>query len=118
MEASREKVQKTRPRLVMTPAVSMDDIDEPATRRILCGETYCSAASRAMRETAALRPARANVKAPLPGLPAPANPITLPKLQPPFVSPEWRMETASWDARQLRAHCDHTKSFWLGQAPM
>ncbi|KAG6464499.1 uncharacterized protein LOC115453130 [Manduca sexta] len=110
----REEAQKTRPRLVMTPAVSMDDIDDPNARRILCVDMYTTDTSKAMRD--ALTP-HVNIEAPLPGLPARANPIVLPKLEPSYVSPEWRMETAAWDNKQLRAHCDPTRDFWLSLEP-
>ncbi|XP_045511739.1 uncharacterized protein LOC123706477 [Colias croceus] len=112
IDIDREEVQKTRPRLVMTPAVSMDDIEDPRAREILCNDMYTSDMTRATRE--AVTPS-VNVAAPLPGLPAQTNPIFLPKLQPPVVSPEWRMESVSWDGKQLRSYCDPTKSFWLTQ---
>ncbi|VVC93186.1 unnamed protein product [Leptidea sinapis] len=112
IDEEREEVQKSRPRLVMTPAVSMDDIDDPQARNILCGDMY---KSQMRREYVPLNVASQDIKAPLPGLPAPANPITLPKLQPPLVSPEWRMESVSWDQKQLRTYSDHTRDFWLGQ---
>ncbi|XP_045765343.1 uncharacterized protein LOC123867378 [Maniola jurtina] len=115
-DLEREIAQKTRPRLVVAPAVSMDDIADPTARSILCTDMYTSEMRRGMREAVAALPPQ--VKAPLPELPAPANPIALPKLQPPYVSPEWRMETVSWDNKQLRAHCDPTREFWLTRDPM
>ncbi|XP_045459253.1 uncharacterized protein LOC123669706 [Melitaea cinxia] len=111
-DIDREHAQKTRPRLVMTPAVSMDDIADERARQILCTDMYTSDMSRGMRE--AVKPYK-NVCAPLPGRPAPSNPMALPKLQPPYVSPEWRMDSVSWDSKQLRAYCDPTKEFWLAR---
>lgn len=64
---------KTRPRLVMTPAVSMDDIENPKAREILCNDMYTSDMTRGMREAVS---EYFTVKAPLPGLPAPANPVS------------------------------------------
>ncbi|XP_052747135.1 uncharacterized protein LOC112048902 [Bicyclus anynana] len=115
-DSEKEEVRKTRPRLVMTPAVCMDDIEDPRTRQILCTETYTSVTGRLMRETL---PSRVNVKAPLPAIPllGDADPFALPKMRPPLVSREWRMETLSWDRWQLRLDYDQTKEFWLGREP-
>ncbi|XP_004929174.1 uncharacterized protein LOC101737450 isoform X1 [Bombyx mori] len=109
-DTEREIAQRTRPRIVMTPAVSMDDIENPRARDILCNDMYTSDTSKGLREAVT---SYFSVKAPLPGLPAAANPVALAKLQPPYVSPEWRMESVSWDGKQLRAHCDPSKEFWL-----
>ncbi|XP_063839148.1 uncharacterized protein LOC135088187 [Ostrinia nubilalis] len=106
----REEVQRTRPRLVMTPAVSLDDI-EPVTRKMLVEDVYVTSVMQMMRESGVSE--GSSLRAPLPKLPAPANPITLPKLLPQYVSPEWRMDSAAWDNRQLRTYCDPTKEFWL-----
>ncbi|CAG9784665.1 unnamed protein product [Diatraea saccharalis] len=64
---------KTRPRLVMTPAVSMDDIEDPRTREILCRDMYTSDATHSQREAVA---EFVNVQAPFPNHPAPANPVS------------------------------------------
>ncbi|CAF4897261.1 unnamed protein product [Pieris macdunnoughi] len=113
IDTDREMAQKIRPRLVMTPAVSMDDIADSRARDILCTDMYTSDMSRATKEAVA---PYTNVRAPFPGLPAPANPIVLPKLQSPLVSPEWRMESVAWDGRQLRSYCDVSRDFWLSHA--
>ncbi|CAK1549616.1 unnamed protein product [Leptosia nina] len=110
IDADREKAQMSRPRLVMTPAVSMDDIKDPRAREILCTDMYMSDMTKGMKEAVA---PYTNVRAPFPGLPAPANPIVMQKLQPPTVSPEWRMDSVQWDGRQLRSFCDVTRDFWL-----
>ncbi|XP_063839290.1 uncharacterized protein LOC135088369 [Ostrinia nubilalis] len=109
-DIEREQAQKSRPRLVMTPAVSMDDIDDPLARELLCEDMYISDMAKGMKEAVA---PYTNVQAPFAKHPAPSNPITLRKLQPYLVSPEWRMQTVRWDNQQLRAHCDATKDFWL-----
>ncbi|XP_046961688.1 uncharacterized protein LOC124531234 [Vanessa cardui] len=110
-----ENAVKTRPRLVMTPAISMDDISSEK-RKILIENVYASSAQISMREGL---PASSgiSISAPLSSTPAVASPITLQKLQPPYVSPEWRMDSASWDGRQLRSHCDPDKEFYLGRSP-
>nr|XP_021187188.2 uncharacterized protein LOC110374000 [Helicoverpa armigera] len=111
IDTEKEKVIRTRPRVVMSPAVALDDLD-PETRNILCESMYTSNTTRASREAIANY---FTVKAPMPSLPAPANPITLPSLEFPYVSPEWRMETVQWDRKQLRGYCDPTKEFWLAE---
>ncbi|KAI8427468.1 hypothetical protein MSG28_002001 [Choristoneura fumiferana] len=112
-DEGRELAQKTRPRLVMTPAVSMDDVEKHA-RDMMVKDIYLSTARKSMDE--AVLPAK-NVRAPFPGPYAPANPITLQKLQPWPVSPEWRMDSVTWDLRQLRAYCEPSKEFWLKRTP-
>ncbi|XP_061708150.1 uncharacterized protein LOC133518462 [Cydia pomonella] len=115
-DLGREEAQRTRPRLVMTPAVSMDDIDNKQVRDILVKDIYKSTVRIATEEGVALTKYK-TVRAPFPGLPAPANPITLLKLNAQYVSPEWRMDSVSWDNRQLRAYCDPTEKFWLERTP-
>ncbi|XP_047987034.1 uncharacterized protein LOC125226900 [Leguminivora glycinivorella] len=115
-DLGREEAQRTRPRLVMTPAVSMDDIDSKQVRDLLIKDIYKSTVRIATEEGVALTNYK-TVRAPLPDLPAPANPITLPKLNAQYVSPEWRMDSVSWDNRQLRTYCDATQKFWLERTP-
>ncbi|XP_063359112.1 uncharacterized protein LOC134648520 [Cydia amplana] len=115
-DLGREEAQRTRPRLVMTPAVSMDDIANKQVRDLLIKDIYKSTVRVATEEGVSLTNYK-TVRAPFPGLPAPANPIALPKLNAQYVSPEWRMDSVSWDNRQLRAYCDPTKKFWLERTP-
>ncbi|CAH0726300.1 unnamed protein product, partial [Brenthis ino] len=109
-----EHAKNTRPRLVMTPAVSMDDIDVPESRKLLIQDIYSSTAQRAMRD-GIQDSFSTNIRAPFPGRPAPANPIKLEKLRAPYVSPEWRMDSVSWDGRQLRSYCDPRREFYLAR---
>ncbi|CAG9567514.1 unnamed protein product [Danaus chrysippus] len=109
VDLDRENAQKTRPRLVMSPAISLDDIADAEIRNLLIRFMYQTTMHSAYCGVTTNNATRA----PFTGLPAPANPITLEKLQVPYVSPEWRMESVGWDGRQLRAHCDHNKEFYL-----
>lgn len=68
----RAEIQKTRPRLVMTPAVSKDDIEDPKAREILCEDMYTTDMAKALKE--AVSP-YFSVRAPFPGLPAPSKPV-------------------------------------------
>lgn len=54
--------------------MSMDDIADERARQILCTDMYTSDMSRGMRE--AVKPYK-NVCAPLPGRPAPSNPVNI-----------------------------------------
>ncbi|KOB76947.1 Uncharacterized protein OBRU01_04875 [Operophtera brumata] len=72
IDAGRDEAQKTRPRLILTPAVSMDDVMDERARNILCEDMYTSSTMRAMRE--AVSP-YFSVKAPLPGRFTNANPV-------------------------------------------
>ncbi|CAG5048353.1 unnamed protein product [Parnassius apollo] len=105
-----EQVRRTRPRVVITPAVSIDDIADQHVRQTLLDDVYISTTRRAYKES---KTSCQNVKASLPSRYAPSNPLALAKRAPPFVSPQWRWESAKWDRKQLRAHCEPTKEFWL-----
>ncbi|KAM3962812.1 uncharacterized protein ACR2FA_003196 [Aphomia sociella] len=109
-----EKVKRTRPRLVMTPAVSIDDVDDD-TRRLLLEDMYTTSTMKSMQNVIAAHFADKNLRSPLPDYPANANPIVLQKLLPPYVSPEWRMDSVSWDSRQLRTNCNPSREFWLAR---
>ncbi|XP_073967702.1 uncharacterized protein [Choristoneura fumiferana] len=102
---------ETRPRLIMTPAVSMDDIPDPRTREILVKDTYISTSHKAMEE-AVEQAQYKTVRAPFVGRPAPANPLFLGRLQAELVPLEWRRETIEWDGKQLRTFVDPDREFW------
>ncbi|CAK1549617.1 unnamed protein product [Leptosia nina] len=104
--------QATRPRLVMTPALSMDDIEDPSIRGLLLTDVYKTTLN-AMQDEILSSPA--SYRAPLNGKYSLANPITLHKLQPPMVPAEWRMDSVFWESRQLRGHCDPDKDFYLSK---
>jgi hypothetical protein len=50
--ADREEVIKTRPRIYMSPAVSIDDVDDPEMRKLLCANMYTSELTKAIQESA------------------------------------------------------------------
>ncbi|KAI5639617.1 hypothetical protein NE865_07864 [Phthorimaea operculella] len=108
-----EKVRKTRPRVVPPSAASLDDIEDPEARAIIIDDTYISTLEAAQRLTANVAfHSTQNVKAPLGNTFAPAKPLDLPKLQPPVVPPEWRMESCAWDRDLDRAYVEPTVEFW------
>ncbi|CAH2065996.1 unnamed protein product, partial [Iphiclides podalirius] len=102
-----ERARRARPRLVIAPAVSIDDIEDPRVRRILIEDVYKSNAQRSYDQ-----PTSSIARGPLPSGYTRNDPLSLPKLAPPYVAPEWRSDCVQWDRRQLRAHCDSTKVFW------
>ncbi|XP_037866700.1 uncharacterized protein LOC101737591 isoform X2 [Bombyx mori] len=143
-----KNILKSRPRLVMTPAVCMDDIQLEKREKFI--EDFYSTTKNVTMSV----PPSNNIKASFPGTPAPANPvkenvyelcthlrnitiqlsfecdeihnkynttritlITIPNIRAPYVSPEWRMESVSWDGRQLRAFAEPNKEFWLAKTP-
>ncbi|XP_059061814.1 uncharacterized protein LOC131854697 isoform X1 [Achroia grisella] len=110
-----EDVKRSRPRLVMTPAASVDDADD-VTRKRLLDDVYLTSTMKAQREVVSNTSYNC-VRAPLPTSPANANPITIQKWSPPYVSPEWRMDSVTWDRRQLRTYCNPDKEFWLTRTP-
>ncbi|XP_030037634.1 uncharacterized protein LOC115453129 isoform X1 [Manduca sexta] len=112
-DLEKDQVRKTRPRLVMTPAISLDDIDDDGVRNMLLNEVYDTTAKRSMRQGVELH--SGGLDAPRPKIPAPPDPISIPKFQVPYVSPEWRIDSVTWDGRQLRTYTDPTKEFWLAR---
>ncbi|XP_013133585.1 PREDICTED: uncharacterized protein LOC106099563 [Papilio polytes] len=109
-----DSVRKTRPRLVMTPAISMDDIEDQDKWNLLMN---CSSyTTRMSRDYKAISDV-SNVVAPLLGKYSPTVPLKLEKYKQPYVSPEWRMQSTSWDRRQIRDYCDANKVFWLYTKP-
>ncbi|CAB3248179.1 unnamed protein product [Arctia plantaginis] len=110
----REEVQRTRPRVCLSPAIALDDVEESA-RHMIVTDMYTTSAMQATKESVMKTLAATNAnKAPLSNVYAPPKMITLPHLlKLPYVSPEWRMDSMSFDARQLRTDFDRTEAFWL-----
>ncbi|KAJ2939229.1 hypothetical protein O0L34_g8541 [Tuta absoluta] len=110
IDEQREAVQKTRPRLNMVPAISLDDVTNSEHRDILIKNMYTAEMKERMEDAAGTY--YVSIKAPMPDLPAPARPLYLPKLKPPVVPKEWRMDSVTWDRKQLRSAVDPTLYFW------
>ncbi|XP_059061815.1 uncharacterized protein LOC131854697 isoform X2 [Achroia grisella] len=101
----RKEVVRTNPREKQVP-----------TRKRLLDDVYLTSTMKAQREVVSNTSYNC-VRAPLPTSPANANPITIQKWSPPYVSPEWRMDSVTWDRRQLRTYCNPDKEFWLTRTP-
>ncbi|CAH1645159.1 unnamed protein product [Spodoptera littoralis] len=119
VDEERATVQKTRPKVLMTPAYHLDSIPEP-DREVVINSMYKSETAYSLED--ALKRTKADnksVKSPLPGVYSKCNPVKneLEPLLPPYVSPEWRRDSVFWDNKQLRTHADATKHFWLSREP-
>ncbi|XP_047507372.1 uncharacterized protein LOC125051210 [Pieris napi] len=112
VEEGKNHVQATRPRLVMPPALSLDDIKDSSIRELLIKDIYQSSVNVMQTDVST---ATGGCRAPLDGKYSPANPMAFAKLQMPVVPPEWRMDSVTWDNRQVRGHCNPDKSFYLSQ---
>ncbi|XP_053612616.1 uncharacterized protein LOC128676420 isoform X2 [Plodia interpunctella] len=110
----REEAKRTRPRVIMTPGVIIDDTDEK-TYNLLVKDKYMSTA---MKDYHAHPEIGCPVVSPLVPVPAPPLPIKIKKYNPYYlVSPEWRMDSVTWDTRQDRSCCHPTKEFWTRGRP-
>ena len=49
--ADKEEAIKTRPRIYMSPAISMDDIEDPEIRKLICDHMYTSEWTKAIQES-------------------------------------------------------------------
>ncbi|XP_013133565.1 PREDICTED: uncharacterized protein LOC106099543 [Papilio polytes] len=107
-DSREDEVRRTRPRLIISPAVVVDDVEDKITRNILMESTYTSESRKAF-QFARDHP---EVKAPLSEKYAPPRVVELPKLAPPAIAPEWRMDSMKWERKQLRSHCEPTMHFW------
>ncbi|XP_026745546.1 uncharacterized protein LOC113506903 isoform X4 [Trichoplusia ni] len=110
----RLEVQKTRPKVVMAPALSMDQVEEP-TRQTIVDFVYKSTVRKALDEAVELIHKEKKLRAPLVDKYAPARPVTIRSSKLPYVSPEWRMPSASWDKKQIRTYTQPTRTFWLSR---
>ncbi|KPJ13221.1 hypothetical protein RR48_06719 [Papilio machaon] len=95
-----DEVRKTRPRLIISPAVVVDDVDDKITRNILMESTYTSETRKAFR----LTQDRPEVKAPLGGKYAPSRVVSPQSLGQLYVSADferdWPTELA-WCERDI-----------------
>ncbi|KAB0797504.1 hypothetical protein PPYR_08497 [Photinus pyralis] len=109
-DAEKSDVMKSRPRLYMTPAVSMDDVPDPEMRKLICDYMYTTDFRRAEKEAAMGENTREIATSTLDvGL----DPVKLrTELYPPLPL-GWREKGRAWDSRQMRALVDPTETFWF-----
>ncbi|KAG7311795.1 hypothetical protein JYU34_002875 [Plutella xylostella] len=107
-DTGRELAIRTRPRLYITPAFSLDEVP-PHARDVVIRDVYTSQYTFSNEQVKLPTP---GVTAPLPDLAAPAKAVHLPKPQPPAVPREWRMESVQWERSQARYPLDRDREFW------
>ncbi|KAL4719846.1 hypothetical protein ACJJTC_019266 [Scirpophaga incertulas] len=71
----KKEVQNTRPRIVMTPALYLDDIEDSSVRELLVNDVYTTSLAKVAQDSGSAT--RSAVRAPLSRHYSPANPVTL-----------------------------------------
>ncbi|KAK5646734.1 hypothetical protein RI129_005198 [Pyrocoelia pectoralis] len=108
-DTKKDEVIKTRPRLYMTPAVSIDDVADPEMRKLLCNYMYTTEFRKAEKEAVMGENTREIQKSTLDS----RDPVKLyTELNPPLPL-GWREKGKSWDSKQKRGLVDPTETFWL-----
>ncbi|XP_074035118.1 uncharacterized protein [Leptinotarsa decemlineata] len=104
---------KTRPRVYMTPAVSMDDVPEAEMRNLLCQHVYTSEWRRAEKE------ATENFKKIIPqiGKIETKDTVTLQTDLYKPINEKFRRLGRTWDDTQRRGFSDPTREFWIHKDP-
>ncbi|KAF5298498.1 hypothetical protein FQR65_LT01277 [Abscondita terminalis] len=114
IDVEKEEVMKSRPRLYMTPAVSMDDVPDPETRRLLCNHMYSTEFRKAAQGAAAKvndRPIARSI------FEVGRDPVKVKVEVNPPLPHGWREKGKDWDHCQLRSLVDPTETFWKNKGP-
>ncbi|GJQ85616.1 hypothetical protein Trydic_g20166 [Trypoxylus dichotomus] len=110
-DVGKEEAIKTRPRLYMSPAISIDDVPEKEMREMICKNVYQTEWSRAAEEVwKYLKKTKRDVFDSVRDADHGVD-FTF-DLYPP-VPEKWRNYDMRWDERQPRALVEPTKEFWL-----
>ncbi|KAK9732141.1 hypothetical protein QE152_g13002 [Popillia japonica] len=112
-DLGKDEAIKTRPRLYISPAISMDDIPEREMREMICKGVYQTDWRRAEEEVwkylkKSKREVFDSIKDADRGIEYTCD------LYPP-IPEKWRNYATKWDHKQIRASVDPTKQFWLNQ---
>lgn len=113
-DPGKEEAIKTRPRIYISPAVSIDDVPDPDMRDLLCQFMYTTEWKKATEEAKIKMPPK---KTPERVSESMGDPL---KYEVEIVTslPEgWRQQGKGWDKSQERAMVDPTKQFWLHKEP-
>ncbi|ENN72895.1 hypothetical protein HUJ04_003209 [Dendroctonus ponderosae] len=112
-EADQIKALKTRPRIYMTPACSIDDVPDEEMRRLLCDYMYTTEWRKAEIEGASgFKPKIPNIE-----IVQPSDSVSLQTdIYPPLEEKFIRIGK-SWDDGQRRGSSDPTKEFWIHKEP-
>ncbi|XP_050307538.1 uncharacterized protein LOC126744223 [Anthonomus grandis grandis] len=112
-EVDKLEAQKTRPRIYMTPACSLDDVPDPEMRRLLCQFVYTSEWRNAEIEGAS------GFKPKIPNF-SKIETRDLVSLQTDLYPPleeRFIKEGKPWDDQQRRGSSDPTAQFWINKDP-
>ncbi|CAG9771934.1 unnamed protein product [Ceutorhynchus assimilis] len=105
--------RKTRPRIYITPAVSIDDTPDPEMRRLLCNYMYTTEWHRAEIEGASnFKPKQPNIFEVEEKDTVTFKTELYPPLEERFIRP-----SKQWDDEQRRGTSEPTKEFWLHKEP-
>ncbi|VEN56170.1 unnamed protein product [Callosobruchus maculatus] len=104
---------ETRPRVYMTPAVSMDDIPDPEMRKLLINRMYTTEWRNAEKE------ATLNFKKIIPEISTieTTDTVTLKVDQYLPIPEQYRDRGKNWDDEQIRGYADPTRDFWIHKDP-
>lgn len=101
---------KTRPRIYMSPAISIDDIDDPKMRDLLCCQMYISETTKSLKEPALLTTEK---KISNRTLEKNGDPVRLKvDILPPIPDRYRGNKSKEWERQQPKLTVDSTKTFW------
>lgn len=113
LESQTAEIIKTRPRVNMAPACCLDDVPDPAMRKLLVDQTYTTAWRKAEREATddfkPLEPCISEI--------GQKDTVGLEIDLFPPLGENFRTKGKEWDENQIRAACDPTEDFWLTKDP-
>ncbi|CAH2002618.1 unnamed protein product [Acanthoscelides obtectus] len=104
---------KTRPRVYMTPAVSMDDIPDPEMRKLLINRMYTTEWRNAVKEATLtwkkIIPEISTIET--------TDTVALKVDQYLPIGEQYRDRAKAWDDEQMRGYSDPTRDFWIHKDP-
>ncbi|KAK4880534.1 hypothetical protein RN001_008680 [Aquatica leii] len=112
IDAKKEEVIKTRPRLYISPAVSIDDVPDADMRKLLCAYMYSTATKKSSELVASKMVARPVATTTYETGRDPVKFFT--EINPPLPL-GWREKGIAWDHEQRRALVDPTETFWINK---
>ncbi|CAH1179464.1 unnamed protein product [Phaedon cochleariae] len=109
----RDEAIKTRPRVYMTPAVSIDDVPDPNMRKLLCDFTYTTEWRKAEKEGTV----RFQKHIPEIGKIETSDTVSLKTDIHKPLGKKFKSMGKSWEDQQLRGDSDPTREFWIHKDP-
>ncbi|EFA03016.1 uncharacterized protein LOC103314913 [Tribolium castaneum] len=112
--AAKENVIKTRPRVYMSPAVSIDDVSDPEMRNLLLAHMYTSEWTKAIQESS-VKPTERHI--PNTTVEQAGDPVQLKVDLLPPLPDNFRKIGKNWENEQLKLTVDPNKMFWEHKDP-